>query len=332
MSKKRSIDDFLNGDPPDRLDFDRITGKRAHLGRGEDSDSDSEGGFEVDTDPDTDSDEDDEEKKKVEKLQVSKRNSAYFDRNDPKAGQLYVFIGKSEKGKTHFMRWLLMEKMTDPVAPYKFGIAFVKTKYKNSYDFLPEHAVFEGWNPEVFFAYVDNLQKMFEQNDGLPPSFIVLEDLMGVLENETSEFTNFIATFRHLSIDLYVASQSLVGHRAISTAMRAQTNFAVMFNEKRVDSVENLWRNYGAMFEKKDFIKYFDLNTNSKYVGPYVAIVYKEREDDVDENYILMRAPAKLPKMRLKMKEFTDRSDKKDLVRPDIYTKRGAPLKEIFGQ
>ena len=224
-----------------------------------------------------------------------KRNSDMFMQKDPTAGQLFVFVGKSERGKTHFIRFLLQDQMTRRYLPLQWGLVFVRTKFKHSYDFVPNERVFQGYNEDVLKKYVANLEGMYRERGHLPPSFLVFDDLVGILTNQTNWFTNFISTYRHYNITIIVAVQYLTGRNAISPIMREQTTYALMFRSGTAKTIQNLYESYGQMFPtKNDFQDYLMRNTEPTVVGPYVCIVYIDNEDDITKNYIPVRAPAKL--------------------------------------
>lgn len=245
-----------------------------------------------------DESEEDEEDKEFKQLPVS-RNADMFRQKDPTAGQLFVFVGKSERGKTHFIRWLVQDQMTRPHKPLKFGLVFVKTKFKHSYSFVPDDRVIQGYDEEILRKYVENLEAIYEEEGSLPPNFIIFDDLVGILNNQTQWFINFISTYRHFNISIFIAVQYLTGRHAVSPIMREQTTFAIMFNSKTHRTIQNLWEAFGQLFETvKEFREYLFSNTEPKTVGPYVCLVYKEAEDEVEKNYIPMRAPARVPKLK----------------------------------
>jgi hypothetical protein len=265
--------------------------KRRKLG-GSNSDTDS--------DEDSESDSDDDQTKEMKELLASKptlRNADIFESKDPTAGQLFVFVGKSERGKTHFIRWLLMDQIQREVNPLKFGIVFVRTKFKHSYKFVPDEKIIQGYEEEILQQYVHNLEAMYEEQGFLEPSFLIFDDLVGILANSSPWFNNFIATYRHLNIHIFIAVQYLTGRHAVSPIMREQTTYAIMFNSKTHKTIENLYEAYGQLFEKKrEFKDYLFANTEPSKVGPYVCLVYIEKEDRLEHNYIPMRAPKKVPK------------------------------------
>ena len=271
------------------IDFNKVEKKSKRDGLGSGSGSDG-----------SDSDSDDEETRELKKELKNKpitRNADIFESKDPTAGQMFVFVGKSERGKTHFIRWLLMDQIQRETNPLKFGIVFVRTKFKHSYKFVPDEKIIQGYDEEILQQYAQNLQAMYEEQGFLDPSFLIFDDLVGILANTSAWFNNFIATYRHLNIHIFIAVQYLTGRAAVSPIMREQTTFAIMFNSKTNRTIENLYEAYGQLFEsKRDFKDYLFANTEPSKVGPYVCIVYIEKEDRLEHNYIPMRAPKKVPK------------------------------------
>ena len=279
------------------INFDKVRrpNKRTRLVEGKEvvdsSDSDS-------------SDSDDDHAKQIKKQLAAhtgaQRQADMFTASDPTAGQLFVFCGKSERGKTHFLKWLLVDQIQREINPIKTGIVFVKTKFKHSYDFVPDDKIFQGYDEEILTQYVTNLEALYEQQGYLDPSFLVFDDLLGVIDSTSHWFNNFMATYRHLNIHIFLAVQYLTGRRAVSPIMREQTTFALMFNSKTNQTIKHLYENFGQLFEKeKEFKKYYFDNTEPSKVGDYVCIAYKEKEDRLEENYTPMRAPKKIPKINL---------------------------------
>lgn len=179
---------------------------------------------------------------------------------------------------------------------WTFGLVFVKTKFNNDYtSFLPDKRIFEGYKEEVLQKYVANIKTIVEQKGKAPPSFIIFDDLIGVLNNASDWFNNFIATFRHYNINIFICVQYLTGKKAISPIMREQTNFAILFQSRTRRTLENLYENYGGLFDSlEDFKQHFFNATKEKYS----ATLYSEAIDDREENYITIKAPENVPKMK----------------------------------
>lgn len=211
--------------------------------------------------------------------------------NDGKAITV-VLVGKSYRGKSYLLKYLIADRLNR--GKFKFGLVFTTTKFNHDYDFIPSNRVVEGYREDILQKYFNNLKKIKKEEDVVPPNFIIFDDLVGVLANETSFFNSFITTCRHLNISVFIAVQYLTGKNAISTTMRQQTTHAIMFHSKMKNTTENLYNSYGQMFETlNDFKKHYDAVTKD----PYVAMIYMENEDDIDKNYFGIRAPKNIPSL-----------------------------------
>lgn len=218
-------------------------------------------------------------------------------------GQLFVLVGKSERGKTHFLRWVLSNMMNATENRLEFGIVFVKTKFTNSFQFLPKSRtmIVQGFNEHALKQFVLNLEKMYKKlgKARMPSNFVVFDDLVGVINNGSEWFTNWIATFRHLKTNIFTAVQYLTGRKAISPIMREQTTAAIMFNSRTHITLENLYKAYGGLFPNLQLFKqYFLRHTDKNNVGPYMAMVYFERLDALEDNYLMIRAPKDIPEVQ----------------------------------
>ena len=212
-----------------------------------------------------------------------------------KHSSLYILCGKSGKGKSHMTKYLLTDGLQS--GKFKFGLVFTRTKFNHDYDFLPDDRVLEGYNEQVLEKYVNNLEKMIKKNGSVPPSFLVFEDLVGVLNSSSEWFNNFISKFRHYSINIFICVQYLMGKRAISPIMREQTNFCIMFRSKTLRTLNNLFENFGGLFNSYEEFKEHLLSRTEQ---EYTACLYVESIDDIESNYIQILAPKDYPKIKFK--------------------------------
>lgn len=212
-------------------------------------------------------------------------------------GMLLVAVGKSERGKSYFIRWLLRLHFTSN-DPFHFGLAVVKSKYTDSYPMLPRKYIMDGYqkNRESLMTYFHNLDQIRQELGYVPKNFLILDDQIGMLNNKDPWFENLMATFRHYNTYIFIGVQYLQGKSAISPLMREQTNVAIMFNSRTRRTLENLYETYGGLFDKyEDFKDYMHENTAKEINGKYQCIVYFENIDSVEDNYIPMRAPVEIP-------------------------------------
>lgn len=210
-----------------------------------------------------------------------------------KSAKLFVLIGKSFRGKSYLMRYILTDWLS--TGKVKFGLVFCKTTFNNDFtSFLPQDKVIEGYNEEILKKYVENIKNIIKNNGSIPPSFIVFDDLSGVL-NGSDWFNNFVCTFRHFNIHIFIATQYLTGRNAVSTVMREQTNFAIMFQSRTKNTLDNLYKNFGGLFPSfEDFKEYFLQATKQQYT----AMLYSEHIDELEDNYKTIIGPADFPKMK----------------------------------
>ena len=217
-----------------------------------------------------------------------------FDNNGRPA--LICFVGKSYSGKSYFIRYYISNGLL--TKKFKFGMVFTKTKFNKDYDFLPDKAVYDGYNEEALKQYISNLERMKrKQGVNMPRSFLVLDDIQGVLSDQTEFMNNFLARHRHYNITLIVAIQYLGGRRGVSPLFREQCTHAVMFKSKTKKTLENLFLAFGQLFNSlEDFKRYFFAATEQKHS----AMLYTEQIDDLEDNYQTIQAPANVPKMKFK--------------------------------
>lgn len=227
---------------------------------------------------------------------MNQRESSIFDHPQKKA-QLFVFVGKSLKGKSHFIKWLLYDRFTN--ANWQFGLTFCVTKFNGDYKFLPDNRVIEGYNEGVLQKYIQNLQKKIrnEGKESVPPNFVLFDDLTGVLDNNTDWFVNLIATHRHTNTNLIFATQYLTGKKAISPIIREQTSFAIMFRSMTARTKTTLYENFGQLFPNQAA---FEETLERITSQPYHALLYMESQDKLEENYLDVIAPEVLPTFSLK--------------------------------
>ena len=205
-----------------------------------------------------------------------------------------VAVGKSMKGKSYLVRYLLTERFLK--GKLKFGIVFTKTKFNKDYAFLPDKSVKQGYNEEVLKKYISNIEKLREKKEGIPPNYLIFDDLVGVLNNQSDWFINFVSTARHFNTSVFICVQYLTGKKAISPIMREQTTHAIMFNSRTRRTLENLYESYGGLFPSfEEFKQYFFRATKERYT----AMLYVESIDEVEGNYISIQAPENYPKIKV---------------------------------
>jgi hypothetical protein len=156
---------------------------------------------------------------------------------------------------------------------------FTGTKFNKDYDCLPENAIIEGYQPHVLKNYLESLRKLQEENKEIPPSFIIFDDLLGLLANGDPMMKHLLSTRRHYNITIFLATQYIL--QGASTILRNVLTHAVVYNSKAHNTIKALYENIEMLFESfQEFKNYFLTYTREKYTG----ILYDASIDELNFN------------------------------------------------
>ena len=199
--------------------------------------------------------------------------------------QICVFLGKPRQGKSWALRHLILKNTIDNKV-FEYGIVFTRTKFNDGYDYLPDEYVYEDYDPKVLQQYLDGLKQLDKED--LKPSFIIFDDIQGVLNSNDPVLTSLNACHRHFRISIFYCFQYIYGRRS-TPVLRECTTLAFFFNSKGKRTLEALYENFGQLFDDfKSFKEYFLACTSPKHT----AMLYIQDVDNLDENYLQYKAPA----------------------------------------
>ena len=93
----------------------------------------------------------------------SNRNMDKLFDDGTSASKLFVLVGKSFRGKSYLMRYILTDWLNrEKVA---FGLVFCKTTCNNDFtSFLPKDKVIEGYDEKILQRYVENIKNIIKNN------------------------------------------------------------------------------------------------------------------------------------------------------------------------
>lgn len=195
--------------------------------------------------------------------------------------QVMTFVGACGKGKSFLLRNLIKQFSKQGV--FKFGLVFSSTEFNPDYDFMPKGSVHGNYSEASLKRYMDKLKNYLEENPGskLPPNFLILEDLLGILKTNSSIFSNLISTYRHYNMSIFITSQYLV--KNVSTLLRELTRTAFIFKTRFKNSQVALFESFGQLCESQDeFNQMLDDATKDKYS----CLVYMADKESKEESYI----------------------------------------------
>jgi hypothetical protein len=197
-----------------------------------------------------------EKKTNDEKKEV--KNFAY-----QKKPGLYVFVGKPESGKSVALKQILYQHLKDGY--FKFGIAICQTKFNEGYNFLDSNLVWPKYDEDKLKAYVEKMEEwMIKNKQKKPPAnFVVLDDCLGDIKQNSPFFKNWIACYRHYNTSVFITAQYLAS--GLSTQIRDATTMAFIFSTRFGHSKDILWTAYGSSLKRDEFVEMLDNATDEKY-------------------------------------------------------------------
>jgi ABC-type dipeptide/oligopeptide/nickel transport system ATPase component len=176
--------------------------------------------------------------------------------NPPLKPVIINLVGEPESGKSTAIKALMHYYAKKKY--FKFGICITGSAWNGDFDFLPKKAVWEGYDEDRFKAYIDVLEKraiaLHKQKKTLPPSFIILDDLLGEVDN-SPWFRSLLYRFRQYKLTIFFSAQYAPDSKGSCTAMRACTNIAFMFPSTMKNQVEAMFRAWGGYFDNEEEFK-----------------------------------------------------------------------------
>jgi len=208
---------------------------------------------------------------------------------------ILIFIGKQASGKSFLLRNLIYQLTKQNT--FKFGHVFSATSFNPDYDFMPEKHVDGDYSEHKLELYIDSLKKWMTNNPGkkLPPSFLILDDLLGKIHQNSDVFSNLMSTYRHFNMTVFITSQYMV--RSISTLLRELADVAFIFKSKFKNTRTSLYEAFGQSLESQDeFDDVLERATKERRA----CLVYKANEDKIEDAYLSFKCPGDDHKFKLK--------------------------------
>jgi hypothetical protein len=227
---------------------------------------------------------------------MPKNGAKNFNKLIFEANPCFLFVGKPKSGKSNGIKAVIMSQCLKKRSRYDFGLVFTGTKFNKDYDYIPKQYIIEGYDENVLQKFLDIIKERIEKEKKIPISFIIIDDMMGILNNYESLLTHVITCRRHYKIDIYLACQYVA--RCSSTTLRACVSYAVLFATRDRASLEALYKSFGGLFEKyNDFKNHFFKITDQKYK----AMCYNnEQQHEAKDNYFPLKFPD-MSKMKVKL-------------------------------
>ena len=180
--------------------------------------------------------------------------------------QVYAMIGSPKVGKTHMLKSMM--HIFESRKQFSWGITFGEP---DQYTWMPTRSV-RIYDDEYFKNYITNLrQKQFE-GVKIPPNYVVFDDFFG---HFTAWQNKFMSIHRQTNTTVFILCQLLTARGAVSTTMRANTSYAMMWptasQNVNIHVVKDLYEHFGGelSYEK------FEQALRACHKKQYSCLVYK---------------------------------------------------------
>lgn len=220
---------------------------------------------------------------------------------------LMLIAGRSNTGKSHFIRWLFSEMRNR----FAYGVVFTTTAFEGAYDFLPDGYVHDEYSDETVHALIDVQKRAHKKakkratkmakgrevtpediEKYFPRAFVLLDDCCADNEFKSPALKLLATAGRHYNITTILSTQYI---HLCPPVIRANTNYGLFFDVGLGRSeMEATYNWIGGRFKSFDnFREFYNANTDK-----HKFIMY-----DRDTNsYRVFRAPPTIPRFRIKFR------------------------------
>lgn len=267
-----------------------------------DSEIDSVSGSDATTDWDSDTDERTARKSHGTEVEGDGDPPGEFSLPVNPPARIFTLTGLPGAGKSHMLKYLMY--CYAKLDFFSNIVVFCPTaSVTGDYDWLQiPGAVHEKWDETYLISYMNFLKekrRALRQKTGnlkamLQPNAIIIDDCIGLMTSQKKKrqaagndeewsFENFVSTLRHTSTYLFILSQYIAAKNNVSTTLRNNTNFALMWKQPMERSVEALYEAYGGMYASKEEFKKNLIATNGR---KFSCLMYRNGYDTAEGTYL----------------------------------------------
>lgn len=205
--------------------------------------------------------------------------------------EIFIVAGKPLSGKSHFIKYLLMHlhpKFSND--PIKYMVVFTTTKFNGKYEeFLPAEYVHPRYDPGV----LESLVRIQIETAAKSRAAVIFDDCLDARAFSSQLFLQLCTTFRHLRIDIIIASQYIY---KVPPVVRECATRVAIFRQTTRRSLDALFESFGAWFNNlKEFQEYV-----LRATGNYGFIYYlaNSAEESIPQVYKILKCPEEIPQFK----------------------------------
>ena len=187
---------------------------------------------------------------------------------------LYIVAGSCGLGKTYLIQHLITHLWSK--GKFKYGLVMTATKFSDQFLYLPQ---------EYVHNYTEErLQKFMKlQKEKRVPAFLILDDIIGLMNFNKPLINHLFTTFRHYNITTLLLTQYIY---KTPPTIREQANYCFCFNMKQDQSMKAIYETYFcAHFKYEEYKSLQNYHTQDHY-----CLVIDNKQNDMKKRYMKFKA------------------------------------------
>lgn len=254
-------------------------------------------------------------------MSVAKRQLQFV---PPTEAVIIALIGEPKSGKSTLIKSLM--KYYNDINYFKFGLVITGTKFNGDFDFVEESPALQVWDKydeerlKKYFSVLEKrANKLHEAGKGkkLPPSFLILDDLLGSIDN-SPWLKNTLTRFRHYNVTIMLAAQYAAEAKGCGTLFKSVTNLAFMFPSHNANQVEAMHRAWGGWYKKENDFRQAMIQVQQV---DYACLLFQKDKKSIDQAYMQFKCSPAPDKFKMNLHN-PRRNKKPEEEAPKIEKKR----------
>lgn len=236
----------------------------------------------------------------------------------------FLIIAKKYVGKSHLMKWILYNFVTQN--KFDYGIVISKTaKATHEWDVVDNNKIYDEWDEDIVWELIEyqKQQKALEHAKKIkraPRCFILFDDIIGFVDMKTKVIASLASAGRHFGITTFFLTQKMTD--AIPPVVRQNAEYVFILKNSNLNELQEIHREWtNDLFPDLNSFRAF-MNQN---VVDYNVLVINKRSPGNNplDNYRFIKAPEKIPSFFLKINKKKEEQQVTQTVRED-------PLRSYF--
>lgn len=198
-----------------------------------------------------------------------------------------IIAGKSNSGKSHFIRYLMRELSL--LRPFDYGIVFTNTAFDGGFEYINNNSFIHEEFDEDILNNLIKIQKENKKRGVTKYAFVILDDCISGDEMKSKIIRKLFVSGRHYNISCILSTQYVY---MIPPVTRSNANVSLFFDvgdDRR--ALESVYNSFGARFKSYSEFKEYYYNN----IKDHKFILYHN-----ENGYITFRCPENIPPFELK--------------------------------